>query len=214
MYFDITHTYNVSGALTNARDLILIGSGAKIKSDNLINYYIQIAPKVSGYNGKYNTYSESDLLFKVAAMVLHNKVVNLTVWGDSIRTGSFDMLGVTYNNAPSTVKYSPGGLTAGDAYIHRLIAMLTNRFKDVTFNFYNRTIPTTLITEWQDNKTFNGVTKTWIEHVKDTAPDILIINFGMNSGSIAIGKEFTYRMNQITDYISTNFTQKTIQGLG
>ncbi|MDU0329597.1 hypothetical protein RW092_05180, partial [Paenibacillus sp. 3LSP] len=61
---------------------------------------------------------------------------------------------------------------------------------------------------WQEDKTFNGVTKPWIEHIKDTNPDILIIAFGENNASIASAKQVMYYIDQVTSYINTNFTKK------
>lgn len=64
IYFDVPHTYVVTGDLTNARDLILVGDGAKIKSTNLKNYFIQIADANNAYNGWFNSYPETDLLLE------------------------------------------------------------------------------------------------------------------------------------------------------
>lgn len=208
VYFDVPHTYNVTGDLTNARDLILIGCGARIKSTNLKNYFIQICDSLASYNGRFNSYPETDLLFKTAAAALQSKSVNVTIWGDSISTGGSDVIGIKYgsNNTGST-QISSQGLTPGDSYYLRLIDLLTAKFPDVTFNFYNRAIGGMLIQNSEDNQTFNGVTKPWPEHIRDTNPDILIIGFGMNT-NLFLCKTYRFCMDRILNYIDTNYTKK------
>lgn len=207
VYFDEPHTYNVSGDLVNARDLILIGCGARIMSNNLKNYFIQIADG-STYNGKYNLYPESDLLFRTASIALQNRVVNVTLWGDSTLTGGSDITGIKYGvDHKGASEQSPNGLTAGDSFYQRLVDSLIAKFPDVTFNFYNRAIGGALIQNSEDNQTFNGVTKPWPEHIKDTNPDVLVIGFGMNT-NYAYSKTFRYYMDRISDFIKLKYTKK------
>ncbi|MDP4099113.1 hypothetical protein OIN60_20540 [Paenibacillus sp. P96] len=96
VYFDVPHTYQVSGDLTGARDLILLGDGARIKSSNLNNYYIQICNNLQVYTGKYNTMVYDDDMFDtVWQAIQYTKVVNVCLWGDSISTGGgLDCLGI------------------------------------------------------------------------------------------------------------------------
>jgi hypothetical protein len=207
VYFDDPHTYNVSGDLTNARDIILLGSGARIKSDNPKNYFIQISDGGT-FNGKYNLHPEYDNLFKTVAAAIKNGTVNVTIWGDSISTGGSDVLGIKYgvNKIGTTVK-SPTNLTPSDSYYTRLIDMLTAKFPEVTFNFYNRAIGGASIQATDSNQTFNGVTKPWMEHIKDTNPDLLIIAFGMNT-YLALSQSYRFCVDRIMNYINTNFTAK------
>jgi hypothetical protein len=208
VYFDQPHTYNVTGDLTNARDLILIGDGAKIKSGNPKNYFIQISPSTGYFNGKYNSYPEYDNLFKTVATAIKNKAVNVTIWGDSISTGGSDVLGVKYGaNSSGTTVQSPTNLTPSDSYYTRLIDMLTAKFPEVTFNFYNRSVGGASIQATDSDQTFNGVTKNWMAHIKDTNPDLLIIAFGMNT-YLALSQSFRFCMDRITNYINANFTAK------
>ncbi|MFB5764079.1 hypothetical protein [Paenibacillus medicaginis] len=209
VYFDVPHTYHVSGPLTNARDLILLGDGASIKSSNLNNYYIQICNTLQVYTGKYNTMVHDEDMFAIVWRAIQNtKVVNVCIWGDSISTGSEDNIGINYNTGPRVGEGSPHGLTAGDAYVHRLIDMLVTKFKDVTFNFYNRAIGGSMIQQWQDAKTFSTVTKPWIDHIQDTNADLFITAWGMNNETISSAKEFIYYMDQITNHIHANFTKQ------
>ncbi|MCM3703794.1 hypothetical protein [Paenibacillus macerans] len=208
VYFDQPHTYNVSGDLTGARDLILLGCGARIKSYNLKNYFIQIGDNLSSFNGKYNLYPETDLLFKTVALALQNKTINVTVWGDSLLTGGSDIIGIKYNtNHTGTTEQSPNGLTPADSQYLRLVDMLTAKFPNVTFNFYNRAIGGKAIQSSEDVVTFNGVSKPWSEHIKDTNPDLLIIGFGMNT-NLSLGVTFRFCMDRITNYINANYTKK------
>jgi hypothetical protein len=207
VYFDEPHTYNVSGDLTNARDLIFFGCGARIESRNPKNYFIKISD--GGYfNGKYNSYPEYDNLFKTAASAIKKGVVNVTIWGDSISTGGSDVLGIKrgLNNIGTTAS-SPTNLTPSDSYYTRLIDMLTAKFPEVTFNFYNRAVGGANIQATDSDQTFNGVTKNWMAHVKDTNPDLLIIAFGMNT-YLALSQSFRYSMDRIMNYINANFTAK------
>ncbi|MBA9088641.1 lysophospholipase L1-like esterase [Fontibacillus solani] len=205
-YFDKPHTYNVSGVLTNARDLILLGN-ATIKSSNLDNYYVQICNTQQHYNGKYNTKIYNPNMFTTLKSAITTGVVNVCVWGDSISTGS-DCLGISYGNNVPFSNWAPDGLTPSDSYYKRLIDLLTTQFPNVTFNFYNRAIGGTNIQMWKDPQTFNGVGKWWVDHVAETNADLLIVAFGMNNGSIESGREFAYNMKQINDYINANFTKK------
>ncbi|AIQ26967.1 hypothetical protein P40081_01140 [Paenibacillus sp. FSL P4-0081] len=208
IYFDIPHTYVVTGDLTNARDLILVGDGAKIKSSNLNNYFIQIADDNNTYNERYNSFPETGALFKTASIALTNKAVNVTIWGDSISTGGSDVLGIKYGmNHKGPTEQSPQGLTPSDSYYLRLIDMLTAKFPDVSFNFYNRAVGGALIQNSEDNQTFNGVTKAWSAHIKDTNPDILLMAFGMNT-SLEYSKTFRFCMDRILSYIDANYTKK------
>lgn len=214
VYFDVPHTYQVSGKLTGALELILLGDGASIKSSHLDNYYIQICNTLQVYTGKYNTMVHDENMFEtVWEAIQYRKIVNVCVWGDSISTnrepGSGDCFGVSYNTGPLFIEGARDGLTDGDAYYHRLIDMLVTKFKNVTFNFYNRAIGGTYIQQWQDvNDTFNNVSQPWVDHVQDTNADLLIIAWGMNNETISAGKEFMYYMDQITNYIDAHFTKK------
>ncbi|MDU0329764.1 hypothetical protein RW092_06020, partial [Paenibacillus sp. 3LSP] len=163
-YFDKPHTYHVSGKLTEARDLILLGNNAWIKSSLLDNYWIQIINNRQHYNGKYNVApSGVDLSTALSALRI-NKTCRVTIWGDSISTSGTDFINVSYNSHGSTNKWSPNGITSSDSLFYRLVDVLTTEFKDVAFNFYNRANAGTTLSQWQEDKTFNGVTKPWIEH--------------------------------------------------
>lgn len=200
VYFDEPHTYIVNGDLTQARDLILIGAGAKIQSNSLQNYFIQISSGYRFYEGKFNSYSESDTIFRAVATALKNKTVNVTIWGDSISTGGSDVLGIKYgDNNTGATQQSPTCITPGDTYYSRLIDMLTRKFQDVTFNFYNRAVSGAMIQNIYDNQTFNGVTKVWTEHIADTNPDLLIVAFGMNT-TLDYSRRFRYGMNLIKSF--------------
>ncbi|MBA9088724.1 hypothetical protein FHR92_005242 [Fontibacillus solani] len=206
VYFDDQHTYNVSGVLIGARDLILLGN-ATIKSSNLDNYYVQICNTQQHFNGRYNTKIYNPDMFAAWKVAISSGTVNVCIWGDSISTGS-DCLGISYGNNVQFSNWAPDGLTPSDSYYKRLMDMLTTQFPNVTFNFYNRAIGGTNIQMWKETQTFNGVGKWWVDHVAETNADLLIIAFGMNNGSIESGREFAYYMKEINDYIGDNFTKK------
>ena len=210
-YFDKPHTYNVSGELSEARDLILIGN-AEINSTNIGNYFIQIAKDFNFYNGKFNSVPFSLTQFAQFIQSLGEaRNVKIGLIGDSItRAGtSTDCLNIGFNNTNAGLDMeegSPSNLTLGDAYYHRLIDMLTTKFKDNIFDFYNRAIGGTRIDEWYNDKTFDSVTKPWIDHMKDVNPDLLIIGWGMNNNYYANAITFKYHLKSILDYINANFT--------
>ncbi|MNC16018.1 hypothetical protein D3C75_638630 [compost metagenome] len=117
------------------------------------------------------------------------------------------MLGIKYgSNNTGTSEVSPQSITPGDSYYLRLIDMLTAKFPEVTFNFYNRAVGGALIQNSEDSQTFNGVTKAWPVHVKDTNPDILILAFGMNT-NLENSKTFRYCMDRILNNLDT-YTKK------
>lgn len=209
IYFDDPHTYKVSGELAAARDLILLGL-AEIDSSSLENYYIQICKSFESYNGKYNSVAPGNTSFNQFITALtENRNIKVTIWGDSISTGGGDCLNMSFNGTNSGQDFSensPQGLTRGDAYYHRLIDLLSSTFKNRVFDFYNRAIGSTTIQQWDSSQTFNSTTKVWIDHIKDTQCDLLIIAFGMNNSSYSSAKGFKYYLQQIMNYIEANFT--------
>jgi len=207
--FDKSHTYKVSGVLTNARDLILIGIG-KIASSNLANYFINICPTLSSYNGKYNSLNFNKLQSsQFSNAFLANRNIVIGIIGDSLSTGGQDCTNISYNNingANNSMEQGPNSLTSGDSYYQRFMDLLTTKFKDKTFDIYNRAIGGTSIQEWNTSKTFNTVTKNWIDHLKDTKCDLLLIGWGMNQTNFASAKEFKYYLKTLLDYVNANFS--------
>lgn len=203
IYFDIPHTYNVSGELTNVIDLLLIGEGAIIHSSNLANYFVRISNPSRTFTGKINSFSDSDDLLKTAANAIHNKRLNITIWGDSISISGSDIIGAKYgHNRNGGGKNTSDGITPTESYVSHLLDMLMAKFQDVTFNIYNRSVGGLTLQHYNSSHSFNGVTKPWIEHIKDTAPDILIIAFGINT-SIPYSKSFLWAMDQVLSGINT-----------
>ncbi|MDO9549126.1 MAG: hypothetical protein Q7J65_09210 [Candidatus Marinimicrobia bacterium] len=206
-YFDKPHTYKVSGVLSGARNLILFGN-AKIESSNIVNCYINISPTLIEYNGKYNKSPLRKNQFTQFNTALGaSRDINISIWGDSISTGGTDCLNVGYNTIDAgALEQGPNSITTGDSYYQRLMDMITGQFKDNIFNFYNRSSGGTVIQDYGSDKTFNSVTKSWAAHVKDTAPDLLIIGWGINQTTIASAKAFKYYLNAVLTYVNANFS--------
>mgnify|MGYP000867918017 CR=1 FL=1 len=205
-YFDRQHTYKVSGILNNARDLILIGN-AKIESSNPQNYFINICKTMEEYKGNYNkNVFDKKQFLQFHTAIEENRNIKVVIWGDSISTGGVDCLNVSYNSIDGgESEQGANSITTGDSYYQRLLDMLTTKFKDETFNFYNRASGGTVIQDWNTIKTFNSVSTYWNWHVRDLHPDLLIIGWGMNQTTIASAKEFKYYLSQIINYINANF---------
>lgn len=206
-YFDKPGTYVVNGELTNARDLILIGN-AQIKTSVSENYFIKISP-FTQFNGRYNPTPNNPDTFKgFYNALLKGSAINVAVWGDSISTGGNDCINISYNSGGvGALPMAPNGLTEDDCYYYRLIDELTDSFMSSTFNFYNRSGGGANLSQWQQSVTFNGVTKAWIEHIKDTSPDLVIIGFGMNMTTFIEAKTYKYYLKSVIDYILENFTK-------
>ena len=205
-YFDKPVTYHVTGLLTEARDLILLGN-AKIESmDVKENQYIVIGDINSHFGEKINSYADKAKFTQFRKAILDNsRPINVTVMGDSWGNFGSDRLNVNYKTMTGT-QTSPNGVVDSETYPNRLMDMMMNKFKDSNFNFYNRAIGGERLMSWNNQVTFNSVTKAWIDHIKDTAPDLLIIEFGMNSYTFAESVKTAYTIKAVTDYIKANFT--------
>jgi len=202
--FDKAIDFTVDGLLTEARDLILLGK-ARIITDVAENKYITISDEHSYFNEKINSFGDKAQFIQLRKTILENsRPINVTVWGDSWSNFGSDKLIVNYKTMNGT-QGSPNGLTNADGYVHRLSDILLDTFKDSNFNIYNRAIGGERLMSWNNNQTFNATVKTWIEHIKDTAPDMLIIAFGMNSYTYAESVKTAYTIKAITDYIKANF---------
>lgn len=207
--FDENHEYLVNTSLDKASDIVMFGNG-KLNSINPNNYFFNIVNNLRSYSGKINTFSNEKsnkfLAFRKALMSIPN--IKLCVMGDSISTTVEDNLNIKQKVSMIGSETAPEGLSYGDGYVHRLIDLFTNAYPNRTFDFYARAIGGTNLSQWNTSQTFNSITKTWIEHIKDTNCDVLLIGFGMNHTSYESSFNFAYDLKQMLDYIEANFTKK------
>lgn len=204
--FDKVGQYRVDGILDSAKDLILFGA-AEFEKKTFDNYYINIADTIKGVQGKINSFNFNNDQFQQFKIALsENRNIKVCFFTDSMGSGS-DVLNIKYDSGGLGVsEASPNGLTAGDSYYYQFIDTITSAFPENTFDFYNRGVGGSLLGEWNDNKTFDAVTKAWIEHVKDTSADLLIVGFGMNHSYYSVSTQTAYNVKAVTDYINANFT--------
>lgn len=184
-----------------AQNNVLLYGKAKIGKIHANNAFYYVSNSLSSFVGKYNNNCCKFAQFKDA--LTETRAINITVWGDSISTNG-DYIGINGSN-PSGVENAPDTIMEGDGYTSYLYDMVSAAMPSVVFNFYNRSIGGTRITEWNDDKTINSVTKAWIEHIKDTAPDVLVIAFGMNHNTYDRTRDIAYQISQIVNYMTANF---------
>lgn len=201
--FDLPIALN-TGALA-AADVLLTGESV-FATDALENWIRPIASKAA-YIGKINRLSKQDQ-FSATKTAITNGSVNVCIFGDSIAySGPTDMVGAGLTTG-SGIESSPNGITYDASFVTHLRDRAITRWPNATWNFYNRSIGGSLLSYWNDARAFNSVTKAWIEHVKDTAPDLLVIAFGMNHDTYDRAAEFTYRLHQVLDYVGANFPKQ------
>jgi len=139
---------------------------------------------------KINSVANKDTAFAILKAAIEAGVINVTVIGDSISTVS-----------------SANALSQSEQYWGKLKDLISAKYSSTTIAYTNLAIGGTSIQEWNALKTINSVEKTWIEHVKDSSPDLLIIGWGMNNTDYATAKQFKYNLKSIIDYIVANFTK-------
>ena len=160
-------------------------------------------PKFISAINKFGIKSNPFINFRKA--LIKNTAVNATFWGDSISTGG-DKLNVNGGSVTGT-ESAPTAILNGEGYTHLISNEIAKALPNNKFNFYNRSIGGCTLDEWDAVKTINGVTKTWIEHIKDTSPDLLFIGFGMNHNSLALTTTFARFIDLMYKYIQLNFTK-------
>ena len=203
--------YYTNIALTQLRDLYLIGDG-RIVSTHKDNYYSRVRKTRGAKLNTINsfTYETRKNFAALKAKLAGTGTVKVGILGDSISTmNSTVMTGLKYGKATQTAgtefTYGPNSLNNGDSYSFRFINDLLNAFPSVTFDFYNYAIGGKKVSEWNSQQTFNSVTKAWIDHMKDAAPDLLIIGYGMNCYDITEAGTYHYNLKSMIDYIKANF---------
>ena len=204
-YFDKDLSIDALNTLTNAENLVLMGK-ANLNFIHADNIFLTICPKISkSYRGKINKMGKKSSAlaqFMTAYGELRNKKV--TFFSDSIGTGG-DMLAVNSDDTVCIYNAAPNGITRSESFYNAFIDKVASAFPDKVFDFYNRGIGGTKISEWNVNKTINSITKPWIEHVKDTTPDVLVVAFGMNHSLISTAVTFAYDLKALVDYVKANF---------
>ena len=209
-YFDKNLKVDLSNTLINYENSFLFGN-AKINRFNPNNLFVNIADTfIKQYNGKINSCKNiNQLKTKLDGYINEKRAFNVCVWGDSLSTGG-DMLGINSSNPVCQTTSSPNGISRNESYYSYLVDKLSEKINTKTINFYNRAIGGTKIIDWENEVQFNSLTKKWIEHIKDTDPDLLIIGFGMNHTKFNSSLKFSACVKKIIDYINTNFTKKPV----
>jgi len=201
-YFDKESEVQLSTPLPQ-KDVLFIGK-SWVGKQHENNAFYHISNSLNSFHGKINKNHCKFTQLKAAIAV--SRPINVTIWGDSISTNS-DLLNANTTSVSSS-ENSPDGITEGDSYTSFLYDLFADSMPDKTLNFHNRAIGGTRLSEWNDAKTFNSVSKAWVEHIKDTAPDVLIIAFGMNHSTYDRARVFASDLKKITDYINANFAIK------
>lgn len=166
------------------------------------------AKKIETQNFKSNINKfgiKSNPFINFRKALIKNINVEVVYWGDSISTGG-DKLNVN-SSLISGTESSPTAILNGEGYTHIITNEIAKALPNSIFDFYNRAIGGCVIDEWEVNKTINGITKTWIEHIKDTNADLLFIGFGMNHNSYALTTTFARNIDRIYKYMQLNFTK-------
>lgn len=126
-------------------------------------------------------------------------VLNVAFWGDSVTEGKDQV-------------YS------GDSYVNRVIDLIKKTFPNVTINFQNFGLAGKGISD-ANNSSFVGGTsdttttfnrswsttgKSWKQHVKDFAPDLLVVAFGMNDSTDGLSaRNEVSNLQTLTTYVNS-----------
>lgn len=197
----------LSTAVPNIKDKYFIGNGEVVKqsvASRVQNFFVDVKPEFRTFAGKANKFDSYAALkrFTDQAKLGTAKVAFI---GDSITTTGGNSTTISYNDTTpgNMYSYSPNGLTEVDSYFFRILEMLTTSFKETTFEVKNYAIAGSYIQQHEDQKTFSGVTKKWIDFPKDEAPDILFVNWGMNQASFDLARSCKFWMTKLIDYVRT-----------
>ena len=188
-----------------AQALIDVTNLESTYAPRLLSTERQLAEMKPAFASSVNKFGAKQKPFLKFRQALLKKQVNVTYWTDSIGTGG-SKLGIN-SATPSGTEQAPNGIVNSEGMSHFITKELAKANPDVVFNFYNRGIGGTRITEWNALKTFDAVEKTWVEHIKDTSPDLLFVSFGMNHSLYATTKTFASSLKALCDYINLNFTK-------
>lgn len=202
-YFDKKTEIDLNSALEQ-KNVLMIGK-SEIRKSNKNNSYYNISDSMRSFDDDVNKNYCKFSQLKTA--ISENRPINFTILGDSISTNG-DLLNVNTSEALGTIEQSPDGITLGDTYTSYLYDQIGDAIKDKTINFRNRAIGGTYLGDWNSWRTINTVEKTWIEHIKDTTPDVLIIAFGMNHNTFDKARRVAWDLKQITEYVNANFVIK------
>jgi GDSL-like Lipase/Acylhydrolase family len=187
-----------------AQKNVFLYGNSKITKAHENNTFYNIPDRFNFFKGEINSnYCKFAQLKKA---ISENRLINFTFWGDSITTNG-DYLGINGSD-PTGMEKGPDNITEGVSYTSFITDLVANALDDRELNFYNRAIGGERLSSWNVSQTFNSTSKTWIEHIKDTQPDVLIIGFGMNHNTFDYAKTFAYNIKQVYDYINANFTRK------
>lgn len=182
---------------------------ANFISANPSNFFFNITKSKNIFADKINSFCyKQNMFFQFRKSLIENRNINITVMGDSISTTIADILNYTLVKKDNYAETCPDGMTMSEGYPHRLLDMLVQSFPKQVFNYCARAIGGTDLSQWNTNRTFNGVSKTWIEHIKDTNADLLIIGFGMNHTTFESSVNFANNLKAMLEYIDSNFTKK------
>ncbi|OMF21893.1 SGNH/GDSL hydrolase family protein [Paenibacillus sp. FSL H8-0259] len=219
--FDKPGTFVPESALSGTSKVLKIGN-AEISKKNPVNWFTHISKTFRGFSGKINASSMRGLteandmgsFRRVAEALSQNQPVKVCFFGDSISTAGWDTANLKLRSVKSSTNplgyiNGPDASVESAAYPIKLMDMLVNSFPDTTFKYSNFSIGGETINNWGASRTIlvDGVwtTKTWIDMCKDTAPDLLVISFGMNHVNNDQARVFSYYLKTLLDYVKANF---------
>lgn len=203
----INTSHIMQSVLTAVKDKTLIGKGEiakKSSATKVENFFVDVKNNYNVFTGKVNKFNSYDVLKPFTAKAKLG-TVKVGVIGDSIGTSSGKNLKISYDTFTpmDSFSFTPNGLTETDSFFYRMIESLTQAFKNTVFDVWNYSVGGTNLTQYNDEKTYNSVTKPWIDFVKDQNVDLIVINFGMNHNTYALASVTKYYLNLLLDYIAT-----------
>jgi len=135
----------------------------------------------------------------VAKRAIALSTINVAFWGDSITEGKDQVY-------------------AGDSYANRVYNLIKKTFPNKTINFQNFGLAGKGITDANNSsfiggtsdtsttfyRSWSAVGKSWQQHIKDFAPDLLIVAFGMNDSQNGASCESeATNLQTLVNYINT-----------
>ena len=114
-------------------------------------------------------------LESVKRAIMSSKSFKLAFVGDSITAGADQV-------------------SQSDTYVSNIVRKLSNLTSNINLSHYNFSIPSTGISDITDSNFTGGINfntpwtvaeKSWVDHIKDYEPDLLVIAFGMNGTGLS-----------------------------
>lgn len=189
-YLNVSGIIKVTGRFSDYKNQVLFIGGGEIRSTYKYNYgETNVSNTEAQFSGLINKQGD---LTKTVNILAKNTALKIVVFGDSIAYNrDYD------TTAPNDTFFEiVNNETVANSWYANFIKGVQKRFPNKAISIANRAIPGFAISSY--NSVISDLSeipswyvpemldKTWIDILKDEAPDLLIIQHGMNSDSTYI----------------------------